>query len=398
MRDLFRLPQIRFATFVALLMAALMLVASARRAGGQQVQGALSLGGGVATDQRGVRSSAATLSPSVLILPDPRLSVGLSATATRFQTRDWSAGASASAGTRLPLDGPLAIAASALASATTTSFQTRYLTADATATVEVAVRGVTLFGGARAAQGNTSVPVSASPATPLGAPPGATRTVATTRTSVGPVYGALLRLPTDDPTVGGTLGYREERARADGVRVLDRVLSARWSTGSVVLDAAFGARDATDERVQFGSAGATIAITQSIAVQGAVGSYPSSRLLATAGGRYASLGLVLRAVSREVSADRVPSVRGAPPVPAGATRLVLDAPRAQRVTLAGDWNGWAATPATRGSDGHWYVDLRLPRGEYRYAFKVDGERWAVPDGAVTVDDGFGGRSALLTVR
>jgi 1,4-alpha-glucan branching enzyme len=103
-------------------------------------------------------------------------------------------------------------------------------------------------------------------------------------------------------------------------------------------------------------------------------------------------------MSRDAPADAAPVVRGAPPVPSGTTRLVLAAPRARRVTVAGDWNGWAATPAMRGSDGHWYVDLRLPRGEYRYAFKVDGERWAVPDGAVTVDDGFGGRSALLTVR
>ena len=91
-------------------------------------------------------------------------------------------------------------------------------------------------------------------------------------------------------------------------------------------------------------------------------------------------------------------VNGAPTVPAGATRLVLHAPTARRVTLSGDWTGWAPTPTTRAPDGHWYVDVRLPRGEYRYAFQVDGERWAVPDGAITVDDGFGGRSALLTAR
>jgi hypothetical protein len=390
MRDLFQ--------YLPLRIAPLLLAAAATRADGQQVQGALSLGGGTATDQRGVHSTAATLSPSVLLRPDPRLSLGLSATATRFQTRDWSAGASASAGTRVPVAGPLAIAASALGSATTTSFQSRYLTADATATLEAGLGRVTLFGGARAAQGHTSIQVSGTaPATPLGTPAANTRTVAATRTSVGPVYGALLALPTNDPTVGGSLGYREERARADGARVVDRVLSARWAAGSVMLDAALGARDATDERVQFGSAGATIAITPAIAVQGAVGSYPTSRLLATAGGKYASLGLVLHALSRDTPSERQATVRGAPAVPAGATRLVLHAPRAQRVTLAGDWNGWAATPATRGGDGHWYVDVRLPRGEYRYAFKVDGVRWDVPDGAITVDDGYGGRSALLTV-
>src|SRR3982074_3285769 len=86
-------------------------LAAATTAGAQQLQGTLSLGGGTATDQRGVRSSAATVSPSLLIVPDPRLSVALSGTATRFQGNDWSAGGTASAGTRLPLGGGLALAA-----------------------------------------------------------------------------------------------------------------------------------------------------------------------------------------------------------------------------------------------------------------------------------------------
>jgi hypothetical protein len=43
-----------------------------------------------------------------------------------------------------------------------------------------------------------------------------------------------------------------------------------------------------------------------------------------------------------------------------------------------------------------YADVTLRRGEYRYAFKIDGQRWRVPEGITSLDDGFGGRSALVT--
>jgi len=38
-----------------------------------------------------------------------------------------------------------------------------------------------------------------------------------------------------------------------------------------------------------------------------------------------------------------------------------------------------------------------PREQYRYAFRIDDASWAAPDGPATVDDGFGGKSAWLTV-
>ena len=383
----------RRAALVALTLAATPPIGAA-----QQLQSALSLGGGTATDQRGVRSSAATISPSLLIVPDPRFSVGLAGTATRFQSEDWSAGGTASAGARLPLGGGLAVAASAAYGATKTSFGATYLTSEATPTLEASVSRLTLFGGAHLARGESSVTEeTTTPGGPLNPATPGSRTVSTLRSSTGPVYGVVFALPSPRPDAAGTLSYREERARVAGVAVVDRVAGASWGSEAIALAASAGARDAVDERSQYGSVTATVAVTRAVAVQGAAGSYPSSRVLGTLGGRFATLGLSIHGVT---NAGEVPSesVRGAPPVPAGATRLVLRAPRAQRVELAGDWNGWTTTLVARGADGRWYVDVRLPRGEYRYAFKVDGARWAVPDGVPTMADGFGGRSALLTVQ
>jgi 1,4-alpha-glucan branching enzyme len=81
---------------------------------------------------------------------------------------------------------------------------------------------------------------------------------------------------------------------------------------------------------------------------------------------------------------------------AGVTRIAIHAPDARTVQLCGDWNGWKPEPARRASNGVWYVDLALEPGEYRYAFRVNGA-WRVPEGAVAVDDGFGGRAAYVTV-
>jgi hypothetical protein len=45
----------------------------------------------------------------------------------------------------------------------------------------------------------------------------------------------------------------------------------------------------------------------------------------------------------------------------------------------------------------WYADLALPPGDYRYAFRLDGSEWRVPEGAVASDDGFGGKTAYVSV-
>jgi hypothetical protein len=59
-------------------------------------------------------------------------------------------------------------------------------------------------------------------------------------------------------------------------------------------------------------------------------------------------------------------------------RLVLEAPTASRVALAGDFNGWSrtATPLHATSRvGVWSAVVALPRGRHRYAFVVDDSQW-----------------------
>jgi hypothetical protein len=99
----------------------------------------------------------------------------------------------------------------------------------------------------------------------------------------------------------------------------------------------------------------------------------------------------------------VDSLPAAPrPLPATVpTQFVLDAPRASRVTLVGDFNGWDATgtPLTRDpSSGIWTVTVPLAPGRHVYAFMVDGKAWTLdPRAPAAQDPEFGTPSSVVLV-
>jgi hypothetical protein len=371
----------------------------AARAEAQRVTAALGVDGGVATDARGVRSSAASVTPSLLFTPGESFSVGLSGSATRFAEAAWALGGTTTAGVRLPLGSRAALGASGLASATTTSFEATYTTLALSPVLEARAGIATLFAGAQVTEGARLLrDTVARPGGILA--PGGSQIVSRreSRAGTSALFGALVSVVPARPGRGATLLYREEHARVTDVAVIDRTLTATATAGRLQVSASGGLRRAPDERVSFGNVNAAVTLTSVLAVQAAVGSYPSDRVTAVPGGRFVNVGLRLHgAAGGGDERAAAPHVRGAPPVPAGATRLVLRVPGARRVEIAGDWSSWRLAPASRAAGDVWYADVPLRRGEYRYAFRVDGARWALPQDAATVDDGFGGRSAVLVV-
>jgi hypothetical protein len=363
------------------------------------VRGDLALSGGVATDQRGVRSSAVTLAPSVLLEPDPRFVAGLALSGTQFESNVRAVAGAGTLAARIPLGGLFALGGLASGSMTQTSFNATYTSAELTPTLEATVSAVTLYGGAHVARGSTSI--SQSVTTPGGVfspPVVSSRDTTVSRSGAGPVFGGLLRMSGGRADQSGSIGYREEHARFTGVSVTDRLATGSLTNGALSLAVSAGLRDAPDEQIGYGSASLTVAIGSMLSLQGAAGTYPMNRVSGTLGGRFASVGVVVRGTHRLDAEIRAPKVRGVPAPVAGLTRLAISAPSATRVEIAGDWNGWTPTLATRNADGVWYADVKLRQGEYRYAFKIDGQRWRVPEGAASLDDGFGGRSALVSVR
>ncbi|MCG3123835.1 MAG: hypothetical protein GIKADHBN_02262 [Phycisphaerales bacterium] len=79
--------------------------------------------------------------------------------------------------------------------------------------------------------------------------------------------------------------------------------------------------------------------------------------------------------------------RKANPKPRGMT-VSIEAPSAERVCVAGDFNGWnpTATPMRRQRDERWVAVLDLVPGLHEYKFVIDG-RWCCADHGDSFFDG-----------
>ncbi|TCL62055.1 maltoporin/sucrose porin [Hydrogenispora ethanolica] len=80
--------------------------------------------------------------------------------------------------------------------------------------------------------------------------------------------------------------------------------------------------------------------------------------------------------------------------------FTFKAPDATAVYLSGSFNSWnpAGQKMSKGADGVWSVTIPLKPGTYQYKFVVDGTWTPDPDATSTVDDGYGGKNAVLLVR
>lgn len=94
-----------------------------------------------------------------------------------------------------------------------------------------------------------------------------------------------------------------------------------------------------------------------------------------------------------------------PPVPAryrnGVATIRLQSsavPRAEQLSIAGDFNGWKAAPMAKRGDA-WEFAIALPPGIYHYAFVDENGKWFVPQNMPgRRDDGMGGSVAVLVVE
>ncbi len=86
----------------------------------------------------------------------------------------------------------------------------------------------------------------------------------------------------------------------------------------------------------------------------------------------------------------------------GAVHFVYYDPRAERVSVIGEFNAWHpdATPMDTVAPGMWHATIPLPPpGRYGYKFLVDNERWLDdPENSEKEADGYGGFNAVLVVE
>jgi 1,4-alpha-glucan branching enzyme len=81
-------------------------------------------------------------------------------------------------------------------------------------------------------------------------------------------------------------------------------------------------------------------------------------------------------------------------------RFDFHAPEAQRVSLAGDFNGWnvEALPMRRNHHGTWNASLSLEPGRYEYRFYVDGAWQDDSNAQERVENPFGSFNCVRVVN
>lgn len=133
--------------------------------------------------------------------------------------------------------------------------------------------------------------------------------------------------------------------------------------------------------------------------------------LSPVAGALLAAGLVgIGVVAGVVSANRdgratveqpVAAAKNGLPVSDTIVKFVFFAPKAQKVSLVGDFNDWdqSKTPMIRSAHGGlWSVAVPLSTGRHVYAFVVDGSSWSAdPSAPFAPDDGFGHANSVKIV-
>lgn len=73
-------------------------------------------------------------------------------------------------------------------------------------------------------------------------------------------------------------------------------------------------------------------------------------------------------------------------------------PQGRKAFLAGDFNGWKGNEIAmaRNDDGYWTAKVRLPAGEFKFRYCVDGE-WYTDYAAFGVEPGRFGLDSIVRV-
>jgi 1,4-alpha-glucan branching enzyme len=86
----------------------------------------------------------------------------------------------------------------------------------------------------------------------------------------------------------------------------------------------------------------------------------------------------------------------------GGVLFTIQAPKAQKVAIVGDFNNWSMTADPmydREEKGLWSVTLPLQPGHYEYKYVIDGEKWTHDVGnPKRIKDGFGSYNSVVEVN
>jgi len=200
------------------------------------------------------------------------------------------------------------------------------------------------------------------------------------------------------------------QAVGDSLRFTDGSLAVRWELGRAEFDAGVGTRIGrglvgSGEGATWGSMSAQYWLAPRLALVASAGSYPADLTQGFPQGRYLSVGLRIAAPPHAAPQAAAPpasmrnrsvrlTVEGT-----GETRTVMvEAPGASRVELAGDMTDWAPLVLASDGSGRFVATIAIAPGVHQVAVRLDGGPWIVPSGLLTVTDEFGGTAGVLMVK
>jgi hypothetical protein len=193
-------------------------------------------------------------------------------------------------------------------------------------------------------------------------------------------------------TAQGNLGV----VAAPTVAYADLGFDAAYEHARLSLEGGVGVRMGDIRDDPYGRVRLAYHATESITVEASAGRYAPD-LVGFQEGLYGTLGLRMALTERDHATPGVMPVVVEPVDDSLVAVTVRYTGPAQQVRIAGAWNGWRPVDMHALGAGRWRVVLPIPPGIHEFSLVVDGERWVVPDGAVTVPDQLGGAVAVLVV-
>jgi len=193
------------------------------------------------------------------------------------------------------------------------------------------------------------------------------------------------------------------RAFVGDTQYSDIGVTARGQRGRWELESAVGARffSRGAGRGLYGEAAAILPVDGRLAVVFSGGRYPTDPIRGSIAGRFVSAAIRLRLRSATAS---VPALRLQVDTPhdsltsstltvhrdsAGYVRLIVRAPEARLVEIAGDFTEWRPVSLSQLSNETWGIVVPIAPGVHQINLRIDGGTWIAPVGTTRITSDYG---------